>query len=202
MHHHSQFSLFALLIIICVAVSSCSSTTPSFLSSDPQAAEDILRESTKDEACVVLMNGDTVMCYSVAVRKDSTRWQYAGDGGEHVLPTDSIASIDIPSPQSFWGALVGIPVGVVGGAVLGPILAVIYGGFKDIPDYAAIGVIIGIPLGAIAGAIDGWKLGAANGTIWTREPCSRSWDFVNNQWIDTPINGYQSLDTTQTQFPH
>jgi hypothetical protein len=61
------------------------------LSSDPQTAEDILRASTEHLALVTLKNGDTITCYGIAVRKDTTHWH--GFGKYVSIPTDSVASI-------------------------------------------------------------------------------------------------------------
>jgi hypothetical protein len=86
---HSKHSLFALLALLCTAVSGC--TTTNLLSSDPQTAEDILRASTEHPARVTLKNGTTDTCFEIVVRKDTTTWR---DLGEYVtVPDDSVSWI-------------------------------------------------------------------------------------------------------------
>ena len=89
MLHHSKFPLFALLALLCAAVSGCSSSH--MISSDPKTTEDILEKSMDHPAHVTLMNGKTLDCFEVAIRKDSTRWR--GLGKFISVPTDSVASI-------------------------------------------------------------------------------------------------------------
>ncbi len=168
MQYHSRFPHFAFLALMCAAVASCTSSNR--LSSDPQTAEDILRESTIHMARVTLINGYRVDCYSVVVRKDSTRWRLNDTASEVAIPTDSIYSINIPEPQIGGG----IAAGILGGAVIGGAI-----GYATTPapsasnldNLAGIGTVLdilaGAALGIVFGAILGGSIGATNGSVWT-----------------------------------
>jgi hypothetical protein len=168
MQHHSKFSLFALLTLMCVVVSGCTST--SVLSSDPQTSEDILRASTEHPAHIIFINGYRVDCYAVSVRKDSTRWRVNDTAAEVAIPTNSIYSINIPDPQIGGG----IALGILGGAVLGGVI-----GYAATPAPSAsnldnmlglvtvLDIMGGAALGILLGGISGGAIGASNGSVWT-----------------------------------
>jgi hypothetical protein len=169
---NSRFSAFAFLAFICAAVSGCSSTH--LLSSDPQTAEDILDASTQHLAHVTLANGITVHCYSVTVRKDSTRWRLSELGPEVSVPTDSVDTIEVPNPKTGVGILIGAPVGALAGFVIGaatytpPPPTNLNNDLEDIFGFDGLAVALtGGLIGILAGGILGGVIGASNGTVWT-----------------------------------
>src|ERR1019366_3471395 len=123
-------------------------------------------------AHITFINGYRVYCYSVAVRKDSTRWRLSDTAAEVAIPTDSIYSINIPDPQTGGG----IALGILGGAVLGGAI-----GAAATPAPSAINldnglglvtvldIMGGAALGILLGGTAGAAIGASNGTIWTRQ---------------------------------
>jgi hypothetical protein len=210
MLHHSKFSLFAFLALLGAAVSGCM-TSYKYISSDPQTAEDILRATTEHVACVTLMDGDSIHCYSVAVRKDSTTWR--GFEGDVSVPTNSVASIKVPTPEIGTGFLIGMTVGAVliggmgyglGGGVIGE--------FDD--KKAAAGALYGVIVGAVFGGAIGGAGYADHQTTWTLEnrgvPGRLTWDAVNKRWWDAvqqrwvypPNDTLHSGHTIQTKSPH
>ncbi len=189
MSPHLQFPHFAFLTLVCVAVSSCTSTN--LLSTDPQTEEDILQASREHPARVTLINGDTVNCYAVSLRRDSTRWRLTEQGAEFSVPTDSVHKIEVGKPMRVLGSIIGACLGMALSEVPAILLGAVGGGIgyvigdaivpKNTGLYGMVGIAIGLITGGAAavtyGAIEGWNIGASNGTIWTK-------------------------DTTQTKLPH
>jgi hypothetical protein len=213
MLHHSKFSLFAFLALLCAAVASCTSSNR--LSADPQTAETILEESSDHGATVTLMNGDTIHCYAVSVRKDSTRWQLIKSGLEVLGPetsvaTDSILSIRIGYSKIQSGLVSRAEVGAFGGwasgfvlGLLTPVSVSILGiPFKFPFDftYALQTSLVGGVVGLVVGGIIGGIIGAAdNGTVWRG---GGKWDSTHDQWLYPSMDSLRLRDTIDTKLPH
>jgi hypothetical protein len=225
MIHHSKFSLFAFLALLCAAVSGCRTTN--YLSTDPQTSEEILRASAEHQAKVGLRNGDTVSCYAVSIRQDSTRWRWSQFGREVALPTNEIASIVVDDPKGALGGLIGVLIGGSAGGLIG--LQIADAANKQDPSLQNTGNVIGdfllpLMLGLAVGGGVGALIGETNGTTWTlgiggepgwnkpgrSEPGSLTWDAVNKRWWDAgqqrwvypPSDTILSHDTTQTKLKH
>lgn len=191
MVQYSKLLTLAFLFLMCSAAMSCRSVA--YLSADPATGEEILRASTGQKARVTLLSGNTIDCFSVSVRQDTTRWRMAeADTEEVAVPTDSVVAIRVVAPKTGMGVLMGASLSAIIGGVIGhasynppPPTKVNYDrrdpwAFLALPavvgaeigdglargaaDFAA--TMTGIGIGLLVGGISGGALGATNETVY------------------------------------
>jgi hypothetical protein len=131
MLHYSKFSLFAFLVLLCAAVSGCTTSTKSLTTADPAQTEEIEKRSLRSPAYIVFYNGDTSVGYRVGVRTDSTEWHetdtaYDRSSGladsvlefRYISPTSDVKLISISTPDVLGDMLIGAGAGALLGAII------------------------------------------------------------------------------------
>jgi hypothetical protein len=191
---YSKLPLLAFLALLCAAVSGCIST--SVLSSDPKTAEDILQLSTEHQGRVALMNGDTISCYAVSVRQDSTFWGWTKFGRKVAVPTDNVATIEADGTGILLDRFPGSLVGSVAGAFLGSVIGALSG---NPVGFLLIGFLFGNTTGKIVGENHRqlWKQGGKVGQMGDLK-----WDAKHEQWIFVSSDTLHTPDTTQSKLLH
>jgi hypothetical protein len=130
---HSKFPLFALLALLCAAVSGCGMTTTKTLSSDPKFGEEITRGSETDDAVIRLKDGSIAYnAYHVAMRADSTEWYSKNRALRVVVATSAILSVSIYTPGVLSGIVRGLEIGLIPSLGIGVAIA----GFESGPRNA------------------------------------------------------------------
>ena len=194
MLHHSKFSLFALLVLMCVVVSSC--TTTKTLSSDPSVAEEITLGTETNAAAITFTDGHSVHeAFHIAVRADSTEWYGKNREWRNAVATARIQSISFEQSHALKGLLTGAEIGLALGAFV-DIIAASSSGFLGPGNWNAsyTNALLGVAgVFTVVGGIVGLVAGAPN----VEEEYVSS-VIANQSTIDTIPLG----DTTQTKLPH
>jgi hypothetical protein len=84
-----------LIVMLTEMLTSCG---PSRFAWDKNTAAEISEKSSARPGHILLLNGDTLSGFFIAVREDSTRWLAASDAQMKSIPTAIIGNVELSSP--------------------------------------------------------------------------------------------------------